>query len=97
MITEMFALHDRVAGFYSQPFFCASVGVAKRTIQEVVSDMSTQVARHPGDFSLFHLGTFDNDTARFHAFAMPEFFCTALSLGHNVPSQMPLPLEEGVK
>lgn len=60
MITKMFSVFDSKAGNFSPPFFMVSIGQAVRSFQDIASDQSTMIARHPEDFSLFFIGEFDD-------------------------------------
>lgn len=79
MILDVFAIHDRQGGFYSNPFFLQSVGIARRTFAEMAADLNNQVGRYPEDFALYHLGTFDNVAGTF-TLTQPDFICTAMAL-----------------
>lgn len=65
MLLNVFAIHDAKAGFFQVPFYMPSVGQAVRALLDLCADGSNMIARHPGDFSLYHLGTFDDATGRF--------------------------------
>lgn len=80
MILEIYAIHDRVGAFFSAPFFLQNVGLARRTLADIVTDMNTQIARHPHDYSLYHLGSFENESGIFAPLSPPVFICTAASL-----------------
>lgn len=95
MILSIYALHDRVAGYYGAPFFMGSNGEAVRAVTELARDLSTQVGRHPADFALYHLGEFDNVTGQFHIVAAPTHLVGCQSLLQV--RQPTLPLEESVK
>lgn len=96
MILEMFAIHDRMAGFYAPPFFMPAVGLARRAMLELASDPSTNIGRHPGDFSLYHLGTFNDQTGVVEMNQSATFLCGALEL-LNVRPAMPAPLFDGAR
>jgi hypothetical protein len=58
-----YAVYDRKAEMYSQPFLEIKDGTAIRAIQDVViNNKDHAFAKHPSDFSLFRLGTFDETT-----------------------------------
>jgi len=92
MIVQVYALYDRVGGFYGSPFFQQTDGLAKRALFEMANDLETQIGRHPADFQLFHLGAYDNLTARFEFHQNPVMICTALSLVRRLPDTDGLPL-----
>lgn len=62
MITKAFAVYDHKAEFYGVPFFMQQVGLAVRAFSDLVNDRDTTVSRHPADYSLFEIGTFDDST-----------------------------------
>ena len=62
MKLKLFACHDSKAGAFMQPFFFQATGQAIRAFSDTVNDPKTQLNRHPADFTLFELGTFDDQT-----------------------------------
>lgn len=60
MILKAFCLLDAKTGFYNVPWFQSHVGQAFRTVVDLASDPSTLVGRHPADFILCEIGTFDD-------------------------------------
>lgn len=77
MILRCFAIFDRVAGFYAAPFYLASKGEAIRAFSDLAMDPNTAIFRHPGDYALFELGVFDNETGRSEFLAVPEHLANA--------------------
>lgn len=55
---KMYTLYDHKAETFNQPFFAPTDGVATRMMQDVLGDPNTNLARHPADFSLWHVGEF---------------------------------------
>lgn len=91
MILSIYALHDRVAGFYGQPFFLHTDGEAVRAVAELARDPSTTVGRHPGDYALYRLGTFDNQIGRFEP-ESPQHVVNVIST-LRVQPELPLEME----
>jgi len=60
MITKIFTVYDSKAEAYLQPFFMPNRGQAIRAFQDTVNDPKTQFHKHPSDFSLFEIGTYDD-------------------------------------
>lgn len=60
MIMKVFGVYDLKALAYLQPFFSQSTGAAIRAFEDVVNDGNSPIAKHPGDYQLFELGTFDD-------------------------------------
>lgn len=77
MLLQIHAVYDRATGAYMQPFFVRSRGEAIRTFMDAVKDAQSPFARHPEDFSLFVLGTWDDGTAEIKC-GEPERLITAL-------------------
>lgn len=65
MEVKVFTIFDEKAGAYLQPFFSDTVGLAVRTITELVNDPQHNFCKYASDFTLFQLGSFDNKTAEF--------------------------------
>jgi len=60
----MFALYDSKARVFCTPFFVPTQAVALRAFRHVANDEATQVSASPEDFTLFELGTWDDDKGR---------------------------------
>lgn len=67
MILKAFSLLDQKVGTFSPPFFMAHVGQAIRAVTDLGQDLNTTVGRHPADFALCEVGTFDDQTGQFGA------------------------------
>lgn len=63
MLIKMFTVYDSKAEAYMQPFFMQSVGAALRAFSDTVNDPSHAFSKHPEDYILFELGTYDDATA----------------------------------
>ena len=58
-----YAVFDRKAEMYSQPFLEIKDGTAIRAVQDIViNNKDHPFAKHPSDFSLHRLGEFDEST-----------------------------------
>lgn len=62
MELRVFCFFDSKVGVFSTPFFCRHVGEALRIAHQVGEDQQTQIGRHPADFSLVEVGSFDDQT-----------------------------------
>lgn len=65
MITQCFCLFDTKTGIHGVPFFMKHIGEAVRAIQDLAADLNTTVGRHPADFYLVQLGSFDDENGVF--------------------------------
>lgn len=61
-ILQAFAIHDVKANAFITPFFFPTKAMAVRVFAECINDPQHQFGRHPADYTLFHLGTFDTDS-----------------------------------
>lgn len=59
---KMFAIYDAKAEAYMVPFFCDTVGLAIRQMEDVVSNPELSVSKYPEDFTLFEIGSYDPST-----------------------------------
>lgn len=67
MIQKMFGVYDLKACAYLQPFFSGNSGSAMRAFSDAVNDGTSPIAKHPADYQLFELGTFDDSTGSIEA------------------------------
>lgn len=68
MKTQVFSILDHKSSAYGSPFFSPAVGVAIRSFSDLCRDDKTNLFRHPEDFSLFHIGEFDDSNATLVSF-----------------------------
>lgn len=54
------AVKDKVVGCFMQPFFARSIGEAQRSFGDAVADPKMDFGKHPDDYELFELGTWDD-------------------------------------
>lgn len=72
MIVHIFAVFDSKAKNFGQPFFSLSREVAQRAFMSAVHEPESMLCKHPTDFSLFELGTFNDSNGIFTTLATPE-------------------------
>lgn len=56
-------IFDLKAKAYLQPFMSQTLGTAIRQITDCLTDANHQFAKHPQDYTLFHIYDFDDTTA----------------------------------
>ncbi|WNK14229.1 MAG: nonstructural protein [Microvirus sp.] len=72
-ILKIFSVLDTKADAF-MPIFCLSTtGQAVRAFADHVNDPQSQVSRHPGDYRLAQLGTFDDARGTVEPLALIEF------------------------
>lgn len=63
MVRKIFCVYDSKVGAYLQPFFAASKGEAIRSFSDVCNDSNSMFYKHSEDYTLFELGSFDDQSA----------------------------------
>lgn len=72
MDMKVFSVYDAKVEAYLQPFFLPSKGAAVRAITDCVNDNQHQFARHPEDYTLFELGSYDDAKGAFTLHPAPQ-------------------------
>lgn len=67
MKLQVLSIYDSKSKIFSQPFYASNTAVGKRMFTDLVNDKTSNVARHPEDFSLHWLGEFDDELGKFEA------------------------------
>jgi len=78
-----FSVYDDKAGVFSPPFFMVNKALAIRFFGELVLDVKTAIAKHPSDFKLFYVGTFNEQAGELSGLK-PDFLCTASDMTQGV-------------
>lgn len=70
MITQACAVKDLVSQAFMQPVFVTHTAAAVRSFTDAVnsSDKSNDIAKHPADMELYHIGSFDDSSGNFTPF-----------------------------
>jgi hypothetical protein len=80
MKLQVFSIYDSKIEAYMPPFFLKSIGEAKRVLGDAVLDPKSALSQHPEDYTLFHLGSWDDTDAQFAPTLSPESVCVLLEL-----------------
>lgn len=96
MILNAYTLYDLKSGIHHPPFFFAHDALAMRAVLDLASDMSTAVGRHPADFMLCALGTYNDANANF-ANDYRQIATAIQILGTERPQPQMLPLENAAE
>lgn len=63
MKINMYVIYDTKAKFYNKPFYMQNDSIAIRAFTDLVNDTQTDVNKHPTDFQLYSVGTYEDTTA----------------------------------
>lgn len=66
MIHKVYTVYDSKVEAYLRPFFIPSDGAAIRAMIDCLRDPGHAFAAHPGDYSLFYVGEWDDASAEFY-------------------------------
>ncbi len=67
MIYGVFVVRDRAAAAYGVPFLHGNRGSAIRAFSDMINRVgeTDMISKHPEDFDLFELGTYDDESAKY--------------------------------
>lgn len=68
---QVFSVFDVKAAAFSTPFFSKNKFTAIRDFQNAVNDENTMLAKHPEDYILYDIGSFDEFTGALVATSPP--------------------------
>jgi len=77
MTLKVFSVFDEKGAVFSNPFYLSHNGMALRSFADLAGDKGTIVNKHPSDYKLYCLGSFDDVTGRFISLDVPEFLANA--------------------
>ncbi len=60
---HLFTIYDEKAEVFLPPFFVPTVGIAVRAFSDTINSDTHQFGKHPSDYTLFQLGSFDDASA----------------------------------
>lgn len=77
MIVSMFSIHDQTAEVYNKPFLSPNAALARRGFLEHIAtgDKEHDVVKYPSEFSLYEIGSYDDNSAQLHPHQVPIFIC----------------------
>lgn len=90
METKIYTIFDTKTSAYMQPFFARTDGDAKRMIVETAKDTKTNLHQYPGDFTLFRIGTFNDQDGKVEAYKVYENLGNVIVLTMESRSQKTL-------
>jgi hypothetical protein len=68
---KVFTIFDSKVGAYLNPFFMRSKGEAIRALTISVNNSDHDFAKFPEDYTLFELGDYEEETAKFNLYPTP--------------------------
>lgn len=80
MMLNAYSIFDNKALQYHPPFFASTDGAAVRSLRDLANDRNTTVGRHPSDYVLYRVGTYDDANGRLEAFSPLHHVMDAVAL-----------------
>jgi len=74
----VFSVYDSKAEVYGTPIFFAAKGLATRAFDDQANKPDSPIFQHPGDFTLFQLGEFDQDSGQLIPLPSPSSLGTGV-------------------
>ncbi len=75
-----FSVFDSAAAAYMAPFYQPAIGMAQRVFEDMVLDPNHQFGQHPADYTLFHVGAFDDQTGMLEPMPSPIVLANGLQV-----------------
>lgn len=72
MLWRVCAIFDIKAEVYLPPMVFRSLGEAERVFGDICADPKSNISKHPEDYKLFELGTFNDDDAQVVTLQVPR-------------------------
>ena len=79
MRLNIYSIYDTASGAYMRPFYMNSDGQAIRAFSDLAQDAEHEIGRHPEDYTLYRIGTFDDNTGKLHP-EDPSSIATAMAM-----------------
>lgn len=89
---KIFSIFDEKAKGFLPPFIFHNENMAKRIFADCVNDPNHQFGKHPEDYHLFEIGTFDDVLGRVKPHETIEFH--GIGLNYLSPSEGSIPFLE---
>ncbi len=97
MIHQVFTVYDHASEAWMQPFFAPTKKHGLRSFVHAVNSKGHDFNRFAKDYTLFHLGEWDDGTAAWNINLSPEAINTALEVKETENEPLTLPFEKDQK
>lgn len=98
MTLKVFAVRDVKSQAFLQPFYSPSVGSALRAFGDAVNDKSCPFNKHPEDYVLYEIGSYDDGSAGLFPLEVIKMLSTGSDLiDRSADLKIPLGVSDGTK
>lgn len=95
MILRAYSIFDTKALQYHPPFYSSTDGAAVRSLSDLANDANTNIGRHPTDYVLYCVGTWDDNKGTFLPLSPLMHVMDAVALVKLTP-ELPLDRPNGL-
>lgn len=88
MLYQVLSIYDSKPRYYCKPFYATTVEEALRSFVDIVNDPTSAYFKHPEDYTIFHLGTFDALTAKYTPLETPVSYGLALQFKKTTQAEL---------
>lgn len=74
------AVRDSAMDAYARPFFVPNTATAVRSFKDEVQNEQSPMSKHPEDYALWELGTFEEDDGKFENLPSPRQLVRAMDV-----------------
>jgi len=71
MLLSVFCVYDSACSTWRTPIFARNKGEMMRSFIDACNDPNAIFAKHPSDYTLFEIGTWDDDKCKFDLLKTP--------------------------
>lgn len=83
MLMKVFSIFDEKAKCFGPLWPMKHNGEALREFSDITADKNGRIGKHPEDFKLYSLGTYDDNSGALSPVAQPEFIAHATDFIEN--------------
>lgn len=88
MKLNAYSIYDNKSLRYHAPFFMNTDGEAVRALTDLANDPNTTIGKHPGDYVLYYIGTYDDNSGQLHSEAPLRHIMDAVALIKPAPTPL---------
>ena len=85
MLLSIFGIYDSGISSWMPPLYFRNKGEALRWWQEVCNSSESKISKHPADYTIFEIGTWNDDSNEFSLLKAPIKLGLALEFAKVVP------------
>lgn len=85
MVLKMYCLYDRKTEFHHPPLYAHNTGHALRVFGDMFANPQLPFGKHPEDYQVFEVGSFDDQTATVLPVERPHLIAAGTELMVDKP------------